>query len=212
MKRLLLFWMIPCAAFAKPTMVGHPDVACEPGKTIAWTPAMQLAFDRVLGSKAKMKLERVEPKNDLIERMRSFRWDESKVLPEDGWFVVAGESGPKLANEATKKWRNLAGPDTDAFELPEDLAGQTFAAIAGIKRNFEFSRAFFSAKESRLPWGEGTPVKFFGVRGKNSGGYSATVRVLAYRPSEGVKVLQFAAKKGDETMILYAPQGRSKYG
>lgn len=205
MKTLLL--LAGCAGIslaAAPRMVPHPEVTCTNDQTLVWTAAMQASFDRLMGSKASMRLQSVDPPNPIIERMNAFEWKEADVLPTDGWFAVAGESGQALADKATVAWRKLAGPDATPFE-PSPSAGLT--AYAGIKRDFSFTKAFKPSHQQRLPWGDArTPVKFFGANGTSSEDYASSVRVLAYRPFERAMALQFTAKHGDDTLVLYMPR------
>jgi hypothetical protein len=182
-------------------IVAHPDVPCNPGEVRIWTAAMQLAADRIVGSKSGRTLERVSPPNPNLDAVAKFQWDETAVLPETGWFVEAGPATEALAARATEKWRMLAGPKAPAFRV----VGSGEAAFAGIKRDFVFRRAFARAGELKLPWGkEKTPVSFFGTCEERSERHSE-VRVLMYQPAERAYALQFPAKEGDDTLVLYLP-------
>jgi len=83
--------------------------------------------------------------------------------------------------------------------------GSGEVAFAGIKRDFAFRQAFAKAGELKLSWGnERTPVSFFGTRKERSGRHSE-VRVLMYKPDDKSYALQFPAKEGDDTLVLYLP-------
>jgi hypothetical protein len=182
-------------------VVAHPDVPCNPGEIRIWTAAMQLAADRIVGSKSGRALERVSPPNPNLDAVAKFQWDETAVLPETGWFVEAGPATEALAARATEKWRALAGPKAPAFKI----TGSGEAAFAGIKRDFSFRQAFAITSSLKLPWSDGkVPVSFFGTRGDRSGKHEE-VRVLMYRPAERSYALQFPAQNGDDTLVLYLP-------
>lgn len=193
------------AAHAAPVIVPHPHREVKDGETVVWTGAMQAAFDRVIGAKAPMKLERVEPPNPLIDRMRAFRWKEDAILPKDGWIAEAGPADQALIDRANERWKKLAGADATPFKaqpIPNGLM-----ALVGIKRDFLFKKEFVASGSGRMNWGKDqVPVKFFGSRRDVSGDYRANVRVLSYRPAEGSYALQFTAREGDDTMVLYLPK------
>lgn len=162
---------------------------------------MQLAADRIVGSKSGRTLERVSPPNPALEAIAKFQWNETAVLPETGWFVEAGPATEALAARATEKWRALAGPKAPAFRV----MGSGEAAFAGIKRDFVFRQAFARASGLKLPWGnEKEPVSFFGTRDERSGRHSE-VRVLMHKPADRSYALQFPAQEGDDTLVLYLP-------
>jgi hypothetical protein len=162
---------------------------------------MQLAADRIVGSKCGRTLQRVEPPNPVLEAIAKFQWNESAVLPENGWFVEVGPATETLAARATEKWRALAGTQVPAFKTQ----GTGEAAFAGIKRDFFFRQAFASMRSLKLAWGEQkVPVSFFGSRGERSEKH-AEVRVLMHRPADRSYALQFPAREGDDTLVLYLP-------
>jgi len=209
MKALFPWLAFVVLASAEATIVPHPAVECEPGRTIVWTAATQMVFDRVIGPKSKLGIERVAPPNPLVDRMRAFKWKEEDVLPGDGWFAVVGESTDGLAKDATEKWRKLAGKDEPPFGITGDpqAGARGIAGFAGILRNFEFPTAFIPSKDGRMTWSTGgNPVKYFGSSGYKSGDYGSQVRVLSFRPSKRSCALQLLAKQGDDTMILYIPE------
>ena len=186
---------------AEAHIVAHPDVRCSPGEIRIWTAAMQLAADRIVGSKSGRTLERVLPPNPTLEAIAKFQWNETAVLPETGWFVETGPATEALAARATEKWRALAGPKAPAFKI----AGTGVAAFAAIKRDFSFRQAFARAGALKLPWGNAKePVSFFGTRDERSERYSE-VRVLMYKPTDQAYALQFPAQEGDDTLVLYLP-------
>ena len=205
MKRPFFLLLLGCGFLhAEVEIVPQPDVNCLPGKTTVWTAAMQAAFDRLLGAKSSMKLDRVEPPNPLITSMAGFSWKEDAVLPKDGWFAVTGEASEKLVDEANQKWQLLAGAGPKIFKCNEYGGGR--AAYVGMKRDFLFKLGFSPSGASRLSWGpEKKPVRFFGARGDLAGDYSGSVRVLAHRRTERCMALQLLAKVGDDTLVLYQP-------
>jgi hypothetical protein len=193
------------SASAEIVSVAHPDVMAERGQTIVWTAAMQAAFDRLIGAKASMHFEKVTPDNPLIDRMRAFRWDETKTLPKDGWFALSGRATPALAKEATTAWRNMAGSNEPEIKFSD--APGTLAAVVGISRDFQFRKAFKPSADTGLMWkGEPEPLKFFGIRSTEAGDYAENVRVLAWHPVKRMQALQLMAKEGDDTMVLYMPE------
>jgi hypothetical protein len=201
---IFLLLLIAGALRAEIGIVAHPGVDCSAGTTTVWTGAMQAAFDRMLGAKSSMTLERVVPPNPLVDKMAGFSWKESAVLPKDGWFAVTGDASEKLVDEANQKWQVLAGAGPLPFKYNGSSGGR--AAYVGMKRDFLFKLAFSPSGASRLSWGpEKTPVRFFGARGGVAGDYSESVRVLAYRPIERCMALQLLAKMGDDTLVLYQP-------
>ena len=185
-------------------MVAHPGVDCSSGQTTVWTGAMQAAFDRMLGSKCSMTLDRVEPPNPLVTRMAGFSWKENSVLPKDGWFAVTGDASEKLADEANQKWQGLSGAEAKPFKY--NGFSEFRVAYVGMKRDFVFRKAFSPSGSSRLTWGQDkVPVRFFGAAGEAAGRHAGTVRVLAYRPVEHCMALQLLAKEGDDSLVLYQP-------
>jgi len=182
-------------------IIAHPEVSCNTGETRIWTAVMQLAADRIVGSKSGRIMERVSPPNPNLDAVAKFRWDETAVLPASGWFVEVGTASEELAARATEKWRALAGPAAPAFEVK----GNGQAAFAGIKRDFSFRQAFANSGALRLLWGDGkVPVSFFGARDDRAGKHEE-VRVLMYRPAERSYALQIPAQNGDDTLVLYLP-------
>ncbi|MGC4015716.1 MAG: hypothetical protein QM755_14510 [Luteolibacter sp.] len=189
-------------------IIPSPNSPCRVGETLVWTAAMQSAFDRVAGAKGPMKLQRVVPDNPCIQSMRKFAWDEETVLPQNGWFAVAGPATPELAAEATRKWRALAGQNEKPFKCGTPAGESGYAAFAGLKREFVFSKEFYPSKQSLLDWGEAKiPIKFFGVAGENAEEFRPHVRVLAYHPDERIQALECGAKEGDDQLVLYMPSG-----
>jgi len=194
-------------ASAEVTIVPHPDVDCQPGKTIVWTAAIQSAFDRIIGPKAALRFVKIEPPNPVVLKMRTFVWKEDEILPKDGWFAVTGKASDELAADATARWRRIAGPGQPAFAVTHEPNPGYAASFIGIKRDFAFARAFSTSRDKRMEWGsEKQPVKFFGARRDAAADYSDFVKVLAYRPGEHLKALQFSAVHGDDKMILYTPK------
>jgi hypothetical protein len=184
----------------------HPDEMCPPGKTLVWTAVVQSSFDRLIGDKAPLTFVKAEPESPLIQKMRKFAWNEDKVLPENGWVAMSGPATDQLFATFTKKWRDLAGQEEAAFEKGE-VEPSSFAAIAAMKRDFRFAKAFSTPKNASLKWGaEGAAIKFFGTAKDHSSNYGEGVRVL-HRAAEGkAKALQLLSAAGDDTMILYTPE------
>lgn len=202
---LLALVSLTVSASAEIVSVPHPDVMVAPGQTVVWTAAMQAAFDRLIGSKASMKFEKVTPDNSLMDRMRAFQWDESKTLPKDGWFALSGPATPELAEKATTAWRKMAGANEPAIKFSD--ADGNLAAVVGISRDFQFKKAFKPSTDTGLMWrGSPEPLKFFGIRSTEAGDYAANVRVLAWHPAKRMQALQLMAKEGDDTMVLYMPE------
>ena len=190
-------------ACAEVQVVAHPDAPCPPKITIVWTAAMQSAFDRCVGPKSPMTFETVIPENPLITRMRAFSWKEEAILPNGGWFAVAGVGRAELADQANEQWRVLSGAD----DKPFTYEGAGLVAYVGIKRDFQFKKEFIAAIASRLAWnGTQEQLRFFGVCDEASAGYSSSVRVLGYVPLARQFALQFLAKEGDDTLILCIPK------
>lgn len=203
-RSLLLLPLLAGCLRAEVGIVPHPGVDCSSGKSVIWSGAMQAAFDRMLGAKSPMKLERVEPPNPLVTRMAGFSWKENSVLPKDGWFAVTGDASEKLADEANQKWQGLAGEGAKPFKY--NGFSESRAAYVGMKRDFVFRNVFSPSGSSRLTWGpDKVPVRFFGTTGEAADRYSASVRVLAYRPAERCIALQLLAKVGDDSLVLYQP-------
>jgi hypothetical protein len=191
MKTTLLWLGLGGTVFAEITLAPTTAVECQEGETLVWSAA------------AKATLKETNEKDPAAPR------DARSILPKEGWFGLFGKDSGKLSDAATKEWRGLVGQQAPPFVISgQSTSKNDGMGASGIHRNFSFRYAFLSSGITPLSWrSTGEKLPFFGARSDVSEDYRTSVRVLAYRPSQGVQALEFLPETGDDSLILYIPNG-----
>ncbi len=213
MKGLLLLLAAGLPVAAEITAVVHPEQSFAAGSTVVWTPLFQATWDK-LGKYHGGKPERVEPPNELISRLDSFRLDAPTVMPDSGWQTWAGPATEEFLARVNREAGELLGNGEAPFHLtnPSPINTATFGLL---DREVSFAEAFFRSTKLPLRFvaegGAAREVRFFGVKGEKSADFTATVKVLAYRPGEKCHALQLSCRGTDETVVLYRPPGAQDF-
>ncbi len=206
MRPLLILVGLATPLAAEIAVVAHPEEKFDSTQTVVWTPLFQATWDR-LNSFYGGKPVKVEPPNELIEKLNRFEWDATKVMPAKGWKTWAGTATPQFLAQVNREARKLTGEKEDAFHLQQEnpRAGAFFGLL---ERELSFSRPFPRALKEPMEFAAKAgkqKVHFFGVRGKGGGGFP--VRVLAYLPAEKSHAVEILCSDKDETVLLYRPAG-----
>ncbi len=179
--------------------VAHPEEPLAAGRTVVWSPLFQAAWVEL---HAGRDLLRVEPPNPLMERLDGFKWVARAVLPEAGWKVWAGPATADFIAQANREAAALTGT-ARTFAVEPVAEGRV--ALGLLERSLDFTRVFYRSQQQPMVFrsqGQETPVRFFGVRGKLSELFRATVRVLNF--GAGSHALRIAGSN-NEAAVLYRP-------
>lgn len=199
---LLLGLTAPLAA--EITAVTHPEEKFEAGHTVVWTPLFQASWDRLNGFYGG-KPVKIDPPNELIEKLNRFEWDARKVMPQKGWKTWAGTATPKFLDQVNREARELTGEQGNPFHLERE--NPKAAAVFGLlDRELSFTRPFFRSQKEPMEFAGKAgkeKVHFFGVRGKDGMGFP--VKILAYLPAEKSHAVEILCNDRDETVLLYRP-------
>jgi len=203
---IILSLAMALPAIAEMTAVVHPEEKFDSNATVVWTPLFQASWDRLNGFYGG-KPVKVEPPNELIEKLNGFEWDAAKVMPQKGWKTWAGMATSKFLEQVNREAREITGEQEDAFRLRQENP-QTAAVFGLLDRELNFTRPFHRSQKEPMEFsGKGgkQKVHFFGVRGQGSGGFS--VKVLSYLPAEKSHAVEILCSDRDETVLLYRPSG-----
>jgi hypothetical protein len=201
---LTLLFSLSTSLMAEITAVVHPEEKFDAGNTVVWTPLAQATWDR-LNDFYGGKPVKVEPPNELIEKLNLFEWDSAKVMPQKGWKTWAGTATAKFLEQVNLEARQITGEPEDAFRLQQENP-QAGAFFGLLDRELSFSRPFPRSLKEPMEFAEKAgkqKVHFFGVRGKGSGVFS--VRVLSYLPAGKSHAVELLCSDPDETVLLYRP-------
>jgi hypothetical protein len=105
----------------------------------------------------------------------------AEVMPPEGWKAWAGPSSRTFFDKLNGEAAKILGAADGPFEWPEMPAGTT-TFYAAMSRGIEFHRPF--QRSSKVPLSFAAPggrkdVHFFGIRGRSSGDFADSVRILA---------------------------------
>ncbi len=194
------------AVRAEIVTLAHPGETLPEKSTVVWSPLFQATWDKFnaeLGGKPK----KVEPPNELMAKLDSFKWDAGKVMPDGSWKTWSGPSTQdflkRVNEEAAALTGEKAGPFTLANEHPENRA-----AFGLLDRTVEFQKAFARCHKAPMDFQANdrkTAVRFFGAQEEMIESMAGSIRVLAYRPVDRSHAIQIRCKEADDTVILYLP-------
>jgi hypothetical protein len=149
---------------------------------------------------------KVEPPNELMSRLDTFRWESEQVMPEGGWKTWAGDATPDFLKAVNAEAARMTGEAEGPFKLSGETMPGTIACFGLLDREVEFVKRFYRSAKVPMNFGEAkSPVRFFGTNGDHSELYGDAVRVLAYRPVDGSHALEISCKDVDDKVILYLP-------
>jgi len=216
-RRTGVMWVagiISTAGAADILSVAHPEEDFPAERTVLWTPLFQAAWDR-LNSDAGGPAEKVEPPNPLMAKLDSFKWEAARVMPEGHWKVWSGKATSDFVAQANGEAAEMTGepkgPFSEVVETPGQEPGRLVLAL--LDRELNYLKILHPSTAAPLAFRGGgeakeKPVRFFGVRGDLSDGYSHVVRIL-FR-DEKSHALQIGAEN-DESLVLYLPSGRESF-
>ncbi len=202
LKALALLLSLAAPLAAEVGGVVHPEEKFEAGQTVVWTPLFQASWDRLNGFYGG-KPTKLDPPNELIEKLNHFEWDARKVMPSKGWKTWAGTATSKFLDQVNREAKEITGEQVNPFHLERE--NPMAAAVFGLlDRELTFTRPFPRSEKTPLEFGvKGQKVHFFGVRGNKSGDYP--VKVLAYRPSEKSHAIEIPCSDPEDAVLLYRP-------
>jgi len=203
---LFLLDLIFAAAHGEVITLAHPGDSLSPDQTVVWSPTFQAAWDQ-LNLKCGGLPVRVEPPNELMARLDSFRWDAREVMPVGAWKAWCGPASQDFLKQVNEEAAVITREPKGPFELLE-YNPKNLAFFGLLDHKVEFLKEFFRSTKAPMKFktsaGE-QPVQFFGVRGDLSGAMAGAVSVLAWRPVDGSHAIQIRCKQEDDTVILYHP-------
>lgn len=199
----LLALCLPAAA----EVVTLPDPYSEIPKhgSVVWSPLFQATWD-AMNTHFGGKPEKIDPQNDLMSRLDSFRWEPENVMPEAGWKTWAGVATDEFLKKVNAEAAHLTGGNNPLFDLSEERDPDTIASFGLLDREVEFLKPLHRSVRVPMEFGVGkSSVHFFGTKGEQAAAYGEAIKVLAYRPVDGSHALEISCKEGDDKVILYLP-------
>src|SRR5688572_30557221 len=101
-KALALLLSLATPLEAEIGAVTHPEEKFDSTHTVVWTPLFQATWDRLNGFYGG-KPVKVEPPNELIDKLNRFEWDAIKVMPQKGWKTWAGTATAKFLEQVNRE-------------------------------------------------------------------------------------------------------------
>lgn len=201
---ILFFLSLIVSARAEVVTLIGPSQEMPGGKTVVWSPLFQATWDKMnetIGGKPK----KIEPPNELMTKLDTFVWEPEKIMPEGGWQTWSGPATKDFLDRVNTESIKLTGEDKGPFKL-DNYSPRVIACFGLLNREVEFEKAFYKSTKVPMQFGnEKTAVRFFGIKGRESGDYGKSVKVLAYRPKDGSHALEISCKEIDDKVILYMP-------
>jgi hypothetical protein len=205
--------VITGAEAAEVLSVAHPGENFPAERTVVWTPLFQAAWDR-MNSDLEGPPVKVQPPSPLMEKLDSFEWQSGKVMPEGRWKVWSGSATPDFVATANREAAQMTGEAEGPFFQVVEQSGEPRGRLilALLDKELQFIKKLHPSASSPLVFrggdGREQPVRFFGVKGDLSGGFSGVVRIL-HREEES-HALQIEAE-GKESLVLYLPTERESF-
>ena len=127
-----------------------PDETPAAGTTMVWTPLGQAAWDKL--KKVNGEYGQVIPRNDLIEKLMKFQWDEAKVMPADEYAVYAGEVTDDFLRTAREEVKRKFDMD---LQLSNLSSGTGTVVIGVMKLELNYQKDFESLIAEKFKDGRG---------------------------------------------------------
>jgi len=196
------------AGFARAEMftLAHPAEAMPEKDTVVWSPLFQATWDK-LNTELGGKPDKVEPPNELMAKLDSFRWKADAVMSAGSWKAWSGPATGEFLKRVNQEAAKMTGESEGPFKLSDESSNNR-AAFGLLDREVTFQKEFLRSRSEGLKFranGEKTPVHFFGSRDVMSGELRDSVKVLAFRPVDRSFALQIDCKEADDSVILYLP-------
>lgn len=203
-KALALLLSLAAPLAAEVTAVTHPEEKFDAAQTVVWTPLFQASWDRLNGFYGG-KPVKVDPPNELIEKLNRFEWDATKVMPRKGWKTWAGTATTKFLDQVNREAKEITGEKENPFRLDQENP-QAAAVFGLLDRELSFTKPFFRSQKEPMEFAGKAgkeKVHFFGVQG----GKSATfpVKILAYLPAEKSHAVEIPCSDPEDAVLLYRP-------
>jgi hypothetical protein len=207
MKTTVSILMALCvAASADVVTLAHPCEALPHEKTVVWSPLFQATWDK-LNTELGGKPEKVEPPNELMSKLDSFKWETDKIMPAGSWKTWSGPATADFLKRVNEEAAKMTGEAQGPFRLSrEDEHNRS--AFGLLDRVVSFQKAFLRSRSEPMAFRAGdneSPVCFFGSRGDMSGELRDNVRILAFRPVDRSHAIQILCKEADDSVVLYRP-------
>ena len=202
----LCLGLLLAASHAEIVTLAHPGQTIPANSTVIWSPLFQAAWDDV-NSRFAGPLLRVEPPNETMTKLDSFKWDPTTTMPLESWKVWSGPATAEFLRQVNKEASAISKQPDGEFTLPNQPEPNSLAFFGLLEREVKFFREFFRSRKSPLKFkmnGTEHPVEFFGVKGELSGEFDF-VEVLEYKPREGSYLLVMNWQASDDKVILYLP-------
>lgn len=192
--------------------VVHPDETFPATKTVVWSPVFQAAWDK-MNSQLEGPAIRVEPPNQLMTSLDSFRWEPATVMPDGSWKTWCGPATRHFLDEVNREAVVITKDAEGPFSLGNE-SDSSLAFFGILDHEVVFKRPFYRSKEVPMTFHAtklGQPVHFFGVRGQLSGGFRGSVRVLKWGAEDGSHALQIRSTLAEDSIILYLPPAHQDF-
>ncbi len=201
---LCVGWLVVVTTRADVVTIVEPSQKMPEGKTVVWSPLFQATWD-AMNVKFGGKPTKIEPANELMTSLDNFTWEPEKVMPEGNWKTWAGPATEEFLNQVNEDAAKMTGEEKGPFILKAP-SPTSIACFGLMNREVEFEKEFHQSKINPLEFRAGKNninVQFFGVRGRSTGSYGNSVRILSH--SEKSHALEISCKAVDEKVVLYLP-------
>ncbi|GAA5497080.1 hypothetical protein Rhal01_03268 [Rubritalea halochordaticola] len=192
---------------AAPKVLIVPGEEIRPGESAVWSPLFQACWEEMVKQNGGL-IVKVEPENDIIKQLSSFKWKRESVMPENGYKTYVGPADEAFLKKSAEDARQTFGVDLPIEKVVQNPAG--VAVMGVLKRDVEYFKHFYRSKAHGLKFktssGEEKVVSFFGTAGNASEDFNNCVRVVAYE--DGGKSFALSVQgKQNESVVIYLPKG-----
>lgn len=210
-KRLKFSYMLAAVlltgtGIAEVVTIPHPETELPFEKTVVWSPVFQATWD-ALKEKSGGQPVRIEPPNELMSKLDSFRFDPKSVMPENSWKIWAGPATNDFLDQVNREAMAITKEQTGPFRLEEGPSG-SFAGFGLLNRQIQYDRALYRSQKTPMNFAAPTgpvAIRFFGVAGGFSAGFTETIRILSYELETKSHAVEVLCEKGKESVVFYLP-------
>lgn len=201
-----LLGILSCAARGEIITLAHPEEKMPEKGTAVWSPLFQATWDKLnaeLGGPAK----KIEPPNELMTKLDTFKWNSKQVMPDGSWKTWSGPATADFLNQVNAEAAAQTSEKQGPFKLTHgDPNG--LVAFGLLDRDVAFQKSFARCVKEPMMFrtdGKEKPVRFFGTIVGSGVDFEEDVMVLANRPVDHSFALQIRCKETDDKVILYLP-------
>ena len=206
---LLTSFIISCVShfsYAEEKAILDYDTVPTGNISLLWSPVFQATWDELnnfLGGKPF----KVEPPNQMIEKLNHFSWDQKAVIPSDSFAAFSGKNTASFRQELQKKFKEKLGLDWNIEQRGNDE--NSIIACAALSSELKFEPKFFRPQKKSLAFtdakGSVSKVAFFGVAKEYVHNYKEQVRILHYDKTTSSFAVEILTNKEDQSVIIYQP-------